>query len=54
MAISRDLKAAVAAAWRKARSLARDLERAIAGPPLLEPHAVERSRDESVFQPRKH
>jgi hypothetical protein len=54
MAIQASLKAAVSAAWRKARSLARGFNRALAGTERPDSRAVTRGRDESVFQPRKH
>ncbi len=54
MAIWKDLKAAVSAARRHARALARELNRALAEPERLEAGDVKRARDESVFQPRKH
>jgi hypothetical protein len=54
MAIPRKLRGAVSAGWRKARALARELNRALAEPARPDFEAVTRERDESVFQPRKY
>ncbi len=52
MAILDQLKTKISAVWRKALSLALELERKLAGPGRVETDA-KRDRDESVFQPRK-